>query len=106
MRSGGSVLKALSAAEGALPGEREHEAALRIPIPGVGAPTRRRCSCGAGAPSSRRQGYLFRGAEEGALPGERECKAAWRIPGEVLMRSRGSVLKAPQRRRGGIPPRA
>ena len=31
MRSGGSVLKALSAAEGALPRERECKAAWRIP---------------------------------------------------------------------------
>ena len=30
MRSGGSVLKALSAAEGALPREHEHEAAWYI----------------------------------------------------------------------------
>ena len=35
MRSGGSVLTALSAAEGALPREHEHEAAWYLPLPRV-----------------------------------------------------------------------
>ena len=35
MRSGGSVLKALSAAEGALPGEYEHEAAYALATRGI-----------------------------------------------------------------------
>ena len=35
MRSGGSVLKALSAAEGALPREYEHEAVWYTPTPRI-----------------------------------------------------------------------
>ncbi len=73
MRSGGSVLEAPPGAEeGALPRERECKAAQCIPFPGVGTSQRRKCSCGAGAPSSRRQDYLIRGAAEGALPREPE----------------------------------
>ena len=50
-----------------------------LPIRGAGTHPRRKCSCGAGAPSSKRQDYLIRGAEEGTLPREREHEAAYAL---------------------------
>ena len=108
-RSGGSVLKAPQRRRGGTP-PRAEPGAYRYPkpcIPCILGHERPRVarprSCGgnrlreAGAPSSRRlcQSLLGRRAR-GHCPRRR-------LP---VTRSGGSVLKAPQRRRGGTPPRA
>jgi len=90
MRSGGSVLKAPPGAEeGALPRERECKAAQCIPLPGAGTRSRRKYSCGAGAPS----------------PVSPHPRSRHPIAAKVLMRSGGSVLEAPPGAEEGALPR-
>ena len=79
MRSGGSVLKALSAAEGALPGERECKAAWRIP----------------GEVLMRSGGSVLEappGAEEGALPRKHEHEAGWYTPTPRILSTKPLML--------------
>ena len=79
MRSGGSVLKAPRAAEGALPREYEHEAAWRIP----------------GEVLMRSGGSVLEappGAEEGALPRKHEHEAVWYTPTPRILSTKPLML--------------